>query len=206
MYKKKGRVKPVKIGYARVSTDDQKLDLQLDALAKYGCDVVFKDFGVSGSYMKRAGLQEALEACYSSAKDSVSTELVIWKLDRLGRDTIEVLTLIKGLAAKNVKLHSITEGLGDYSPLTVFMTAISAATAEYERNQTAQRRNAGIQSARARGVIFGRPKALTDDQEDMLREALASHKMPRTALAKAFKISRGTLYNYIKFFNSTKNI
>lgn len=197
----------MKIGYARVSTDDQKLDLQIDALAKYGCDVVFKDFGISGSNMKRAGLQEALEACYGNAVvDPTGTELVIWKLDRLGRDTIGVLTLIKELAAKNVKLHSITEGLGDYSPLTVFMTAISAATAEYERNQTAQRRNAGIQSARARGVIFGRPKALTDDQEDMLREALASHKMPRTALAKAFKISRGTLYNYIKFFNSTKNI
>ena len=194
----------MKIGYARVSTDDQKLDLQLDALAKYGCDVVFKDFGISGSNMKRAGLQEALEACYGNAVvDPTGTELVIWKLDRLGRDTIGVLTLIKELAAKNVKLHSITEGIGGQTPIAVYMTAITAATAEYERNQTAQRRAAGIESARARGVIFGRPKALSESQKERLKEALKS-PISRSSLARDFKISRGTLYNYIKLFESER--
>lgn len=147
-----------KIGYARVSTDEQNLDLQIRALEKAGCRRIFTDQGVSGRHMHRPGLGEALDHL------SAGNQVVVWRLDRLGRSLIKLITLLNDFDRKNILFQSLTENIDTSSSGGKLVFHIMAALAEFERALISERTRAGIAAARARGQRIGRPLALTRDE------------------------------------------
>jgi DNA invertase Pin-like site-specific DNA recombinase len=149
------------IGYARVSTDEQNLGLQLDALHAAGCETVFEDQGVSGAVTRRPGLTAALGRCGSG------DVLVAWKLDRLGRSTLDLVGLVEMLKGRGVGLKVLTgEGasVDTTRPEGKLIFAVFAAFAEFERELIRERTRAGMTAARRRGVAVGRPRKLTAHQ------------------------------------------
>src|SRR6266576_1164484 len=140
------------IGYARVSTQDQTLNLQKDALEKIGCTKIFSDT-ISGSATQRSGRDEALE--FVREGDT----LVVWKLDRLGRSLKHLIETITNLNNRNIGFKSITEQIDTMTSGGKLIFHIFGALAEFERDIIRERTNAGLQAARARGRIGGRPKA-----------------------------------------------
>lgn len=148
----------MKVGYARTSTTEQKLDLQIDALEQAGCEKVFTDYGISGSTSARPGLDEALE--YARKGDV----LVIWKLDRLGRSLSHLLEVIEGLKERGVQFASVQDGFDTSTAAGKMVFSVIGAMAEYERNLIRERTMAGLASARARGRMDGRPKKLEEGQ------------------------------------------
>lgn len=154
------------IGYARVSTTDRDLTLQLDALAKAGCERLFTD-KASGAKVDRPGLAEALH--FARAGDT----LVIWKLDRLGRSIRGLIELAAGLSARNVDFRSLTDGFDTATPSGRLLFHILASLAEMERELVKERTIAGLAAARARGVTSGgRKAAMTPDKIDTARKLL----------------------------------
>ena len=163
------------IGYARVSTEDQNLDLQRDALGAAGCEAVFEDHGISGAVNGngRKGLADALAAC------GAGDVLVVWKLDRLGRSLLDLVELVETLKAKGAGLkvlagHGATVDTTTANGRLIF--GIFAALAEFERELIRERTRAGMRAARRRGRHVGRPKRLTPDQLDHARALIASGK------------------------------
>src|SRR5512144_550949 len=142
------------IGYARVSTTDQTLDLQKDALEKAGCSKIFTDTA-SGAKAERIGLDEALN--YVRSGDT----LVVWKLDRLGRSLPHLIETITGLNNRGVGFKSITEAIDTTTSGGKLIFHIFGALAEFERDIIRERTQAGLTAARARGRKGGRPRALT---------------------------------------------
>jgi DNA invertase Pin-like site-specific DNA recombinase len=149
-----------KIGYARISTGDQKLDLQMDALIKFGVakDQIYTD-KMSGANFNRAGLKAAMKAL--RAGDT----LVVWKLDRLGRNAIDVLEMVKRLNDRDVLLISLTEGIDGRTPMGKFMIVILAGIAQMERDMIIERTKAGQAASRERGIIPGRRDKMTPEVE-----------------------------------------
>ncbi len=147
------------IGYARISTIDQNLDLQLDALSRAGCEKVFRDEGVSGAKAKRPGLEETLKAL------NAGDHLVVWKLDRLGRSLRHLIDLITAFEEKGVGFTSISDGIDTTTPIGKLFFHLSGAFAEYETNINSERTKAGMAAAKARGVKMGRPKKRTLQQQ-----------------------------------------
>ena len=147
----------MKIGYARVSTDDQNFDLQIDALKKSGCKKIFKD-KVSGSKSNRKGLENALK--YIRSGDA----LVIWKLDRLGRSLIDLIKIVNSLKEKNIEFVALQDSIDTSTSSGKLFFHISAAFAEYEKSIIQERTKAGLKAARSRGRKGGRPKAITDEK------------------------------------------
>jgi DNA invertase Pin-like site-specific DNA recombinase len=160
------------IGYARVSTYDQTLNLQRDALTQAGCTRIFTDTA-SGAKAERKGLEEALS--YIRAGDT----LVVWRLDRLGRSLRDLIATITTLEERGIGFRSLTEN------------------AEFERNLIRERTQAGLTAARARGKRGGRPQALTARQLGIARE-LYEKRHPVAELCRTLKISRATLYRALK--------
>lgn len=146
----------MKVGYARVSTLDQSLNLQIDALKREGCDRIFTDEGISGSKRERPGLDEALT--FIREGDT----LVIWKLDRLGRSLSHLLEIIEGFKKRGVHFRSIQDSFDTATAAGKMIFSVMGAMAEYERNLTHERTMAGLASARARGRMGGRPYKLTE--------------------------------------------
>jgi DNA invertase Pin-like site-specific DNA recombinase len=144
----------MKIGYARVSTEDQHLDLQLSALEAYGCDAIFYDHGASGSRFDRAGFLEALHAA------NRGDTLVVWRLDRLGRSLGHLVKVISGLEKRGIEFVSLTESIDTKSPTGMLMFHMIAALAEFERSLISERTRAGMAEARKRGARLGRPRTL----------------------------------------------
>src|SRR5512147_2967937 len=142
------------IGYARVSTTDQTLDLQKDALQKAGCGRIFTDTA-SGAKAERIGLEEALN--YVRPGDT----LVVWRLDRLGRSLPHLIETITGLNNRGIGFKSITESIDTTTSGGKLIFHIFGALAEFERDLIKERTQAGLTAARARGRLGGRPKALT---------------------------------------------
>src|SRR5947199_1442549 len=142
------------IGYARVSNQDQTLDLQKDALEKIGCTKIFTDTA-SGAKAERKGLEEALN--YVREGDM----LVVWRLDRLGRSLKHLIETITNLNNRNIGLKSITENIDTTTSGGKLIFHIFGALAEFERDILRERTKAGLQAARARGRLGGRPKAKT---------------------------------------------
>ena len=142
------------IGYARVSTSDQTLDLQKDALDKAGCDRIFTDTA-SGAKAERVGLDEALS--YVRPGDT----LVVWRLDRLGRSLKHLIETITGLNDRKIGFKSITEAIDTTTSGGKLIFHIFGALAEFERDIIRERTQAGLTAARARGRLGGRPKSLT---------------------------------------------
>ena len=184
---------PSSIGYARVSTDTQDLQLQLDALTEAGCGRIFKDT-ISSRKADRPGLAEAID--HLRPGDT----LHIWKLDRLGRSVKELLIIADDLHTRGVGLRILTGTMaGTYSPTGEgkFFFTMMAAFAELERDIIHQRTLAGLEAARAQGRVGGRPRALTEDQVDIARARRARGQSP-TEIAKALGCSRATVYRALE--------
>ena len=141
-----------KIGYVRVSDQDQSEGLQIDALKAAGCAAIYRDHGVSGAKTARAGLDAAL------AMLSKGDTLVVWKLDRLGRSTIHLLQILDGLLERGIEFQAITQGIDTTTAVGRMIFGQLAVFAEYERSLISERTKAGMAAAKARGVHVGRPK------------------------------------------------
>lgn len=176
------------IGYVRVSTNDQNMDFQLDALKKEGCEKIFQDT-ISGIKKNRKGLDEAL---LHLRKDDT---LVVWKLDRLGRSLKGLLDLIENLYKAEIQFKSITDGINTTTPMGRFFFNIIGSLAQMERELIIERTRAGIKAARDRGRVGGRKKALTKTKLETARKLL-DEGTPRKDIAAAFGISKATLYRY----------
>src|SRR5829696_5147979 len=180
------------IGYARVSTGEQTLDLQRDALAKAGCDKVFEETA-SGAKADRLLLNEAL--AYARAGDT----LVVWRLDRLGRSLPHLIETVAGLAARGIGFKSLTEQIDTTTPGGKLVFHVFGALAEFERDLTRERTHAGLAAARARGRTGGRPKKLADPKQLAMAQALYDGKQADVAtICTTLGISRATFYRYVR--------
>jgi DNA invertase Pin-like site-specific DNA recombinase len=179
------------IGYARVSTQDQTLNLQKDALEKLGCNKIFTDTA-SGAKAERTGLNEALE--YVREGDT----LVVWRLDRLGRSLKHLIETISQLDNRKIGFKSLTENIDTTTSGGKLIFHIFGALAEFERNLIRERTNAGLQAARARGRKGGRPKSLTGKKTAMAQALYNDKNNTVDEICKTLNISRATLYRYIK--------
>src|ERR687885_586712 len=177
------------VGYARVSTSEQTLDLQKDALEKIGCTKIFSDV-VSGAKEERKGLQEALE--YVRQGDT----LVVWRLDRLGRSLKHLIETITRLNDRHIGFKSITENIDTTTSGGKLVFHIFGALAEFERELIRERAKAGLLAARARGRRGGRPKTLKDKKVAMAQALYNDKHNPIAEICKTLNISRATLYRY----------
>ena len=176
-------------GYARVSTDDQRADLQHAALTKAGCEKTFTDDGLSGATAQRPALIRCLKAL------EPGDTLVVWKLDRLGRSLRDLIMILDGLKQRGVKFRSLTEAIDTETPIGRAMWQMIGLLAELERSLISERTRAGVKAARARGVRFGRKPKLSPQQIDHARELLGRKEPPsRAEVAALFNVDRATLY------------
>ncbi|WP_434274533.1 recombinase family protein [Aliarcobacter cryaerophilus] len=180
----------MQIGYARVSTLDQNLDLQIDALNQAGCKKIFQD-KITGTKLKREQLQNAID--YLRAGDV----LVIWKLDRLGRSLKDLLLIVNELNQKEIGLKSLHENIDTTTPTGKLIFHIFASLAEFEKDVIKERTNAGLKAARARGRVGGRPKKLTDKQLTLLKTLHQDKNTSLSDISNILGISKKTIYNYL---------
>lgn len=178
------------IGYARVSTSDQNMALQLDALREAGVDRVFRDQGVSGAISARPGL----DACLDHLREG--DVLTVWKLDRLGRNTQHVLAAVDDLMSRGIGFRSITEGLHTEGAMGKAMLTIMAAFAQLERDTMIERTRAGLAAAAANGRKGGRPRKV-DDADAAKARSLRDKGIAATDIAKMLGVSRATVYRYL---------
>ena len=180
------------VGYMRVSTEDQTTQLQKDALLKYGVDSrnIYED-KISGTQDTRDGLTKAI--AFLQAGDT----LVVWKLDRLGRSLAHLIGIINSLKEKNIGFISITEGMDTTTPSGELFFHIFGALAQFERSLIQQRVKAGLESAKARGRVGGRPKAIDDEKLKTIKKALADG-MSKAAVCRTFGVKRSTLIDSLK--------
>ena len=181
----------MQIGYARVSTDDQNLDLQNDALKQAGCDKIIEE-KASGAKTDRAGLDEALS--FLRKGDT----LVVWRLDRLGRSLQHLIQVVNQLREKGIYFRSIQESLDTSSSGGKLIFHIFGALAEFERDVIRDRTMAGLAAARARGRVGGRPKIMTDKKVRLAKTLLADHTNTIDDVCETLGVSRATLYRYLK--------
>lgn len=180
----------MKIGYARVSTDVQNTDMQFDALRKAGCERIFEDCA-SGAKEDRPGLAQALD--FAREGD----ELVVWKLDRIGRSLQHLVRTIKELSEKKVSFRSLTENIESQTAGGRLVTHIFAALAEFERDLIRERTHSGLAAARARGRKGGR-KPLSKDKITALLSLWDGKKLTAQEIAEQLGIHRGTVFKYAK--------
>lgn len=178
------------VGYARVSTADQTLNLQKDALEKAGCKQIFTDIA-SGAKAERKGLEEALN--YAREGDT----LVVWRLDRLGRSLKHLIETVTVLNKRGIGFKSITENIDTTTSGGKLVFHIFGALAEFERDIIRERTQAGLTAARARGRKGGRPKALTPRKAQMAQELYQNKNNTIDEICRTLSISRATLYRYI---------
>jgi DNA invertase Pin-like site-specific DNA recombinase len=181
----------LKIGYARVSSDDQNLDLQYDALRKAGCKTIYED-KASGGSVDRPGLQNLLLAVRKG--DLV----VVWRLDRLARSLKDLLELAAELESKGAGLSSVCDKIDTSSSGGKLIFQVFGAISEFERNLVRERTQAGLAAARKRGRIGGRPKRLDTEQRKMLVRLYNSKEHSVSEICKLLNISKPTLYNYLE--------
>ena len=181
------------IAYARISTGDQTLNLQIDALNKAGCERIYQDIA-SGAKAERKGLQDALDNLREG------DVLVVWRLDRLGRTLKQLIELINNLNDRNIGFKSLTENIDTTTSGGKLIFHIFGALAEFEREVIKERTNAGLQAARSRGRLGGRPKtkALNDPKKrERLYSLYDSRQYPVKDICEMMGISRGTVYRYL---------
>lgn len=184
------------IGYARVSTDDQNLNLQRDALKQSGCDQIFED-QLSGAKAERPGLLEALK--YARSGDT----LVVWRLDRLSRSLKNLIEMVAKLDERSIGLKSLHEAVDTSSTSGKLIFHIFGALAEFERNLIRERTQAGLIAARARGRKGGRPKALNLDKQALAVKLYDEKNHTVNQICELMGISKPTLYTYI---DAAKNL
>ncbi len=186
---------PRLVGYVRVSTDDQNLSLQIDALTKHGISKpqIFMD-KLSGARSDRPGLNKCLETLQ---KGDI---LVVWRLDRLGRSMRHLITLVEDLRGRGVGFRSLNEGAIDTTtPSGELIFHVFSALAQFERRLIQERTNAGLAAARARGRNGGRPKLSADEAKVLLSKKLHQDKsLEIDDICKTLRISRSTFYRYVR--------
>jgi len=179
-----------KIGYARVSTLDQNLALQQDALEEAGCDRIFIE-QMSGAVTGRPALSEALN--YARSGDT----LIVWKLDRLARSMEQLLETIERLRLRSIDFRSLTEAIDTTTAQGVLVFHMFSALAEFERALIRERARAGLAAAKRAGRTGGRPPKLTEDDLDIARTLLANPDIPVADVADRLGVSPATLYRYL---------
>ena len=180
----------MRIGYARVSTQDQKLDLQRQALQAAGCDLIFEDH-ISGTRAKRPGLDKVL------GKLAPGVVLVVWRLDRLGRSLSHLVEVLKVIESKGAGFVSLNEAIDTTSASGRLVFHMMAALAEFERALIVERTQAGLAAAKARGAKLGRRRKLTPKQITHGRALLDAGETGRS-VAQSLGVSRATLYRALE--------
>ncbi len=185
LHRKKGIV--MKIGYARVSTLDQNLDGQMDALKAAGCERIYTDMA-SGKNTARPELQKMIDTLREG--DTV----VVWRLDRLGRSTADLLGLVNGWAEKGVGFQSLSESLDTRGAMGQLMLTVFAAFAEFERNLIRERTLAGLAAARARGRMGGGVRKINNEDKKRIAEMYRSGALTVREIGTQFGVTRQTVY------------
>lgn len=180
----------MKIGYLRVSTAEQKLDLQRDALLKAGCQQLYEDV-ISSTRWERPGLARALD--HLRADDT----FVVWKLDRLGRSVKGLTAFMAQLTGMGVAFQSVQDGIDTSTALGQFFFHVLGALAELERALLVERTQAGLAAARARGRVGGRPRKMTPEKLKIAWDAMAAPIHNASAIARLVGINRTVLYRYV---------
>ena len=177
------------VGYARVSTVDQNLELQLSALKEIGCEKLYQDH-ISGTKTNRPGLNMALEVLRKN------DTLVVWKLDRLGRTVKGLIDLVNQLHQKEINFKSITDNVDTSSTSGRFFFHVMASLAQMERELIAERTKAGLAAAKAQGRVGGRKRKMTQSKIESAKKLLASGVLPKD-VAQNLGVSIPTLYRWI---------
>jgi DNA invertase Pin-like site-specific DNA recombinase len=178
------------IGYARVSTEGQNLSLQTDALTRVGCEQIFTDVA-GGAKAERHGLAQSISHLRQG------DTLVVWKLDRLGRSLRHLIDAVNGLQAKGVGFRSLQENIDTVSPGGKLFFHVCGALAEFERDLVRERTMAGLESARRRGRLGGRPAAMDEKKKRQARALLSDHTTSIAEVCATLGISRATLYRHL---------
>ncbi len=178
------------IGYARVSTQEQNLDLQLDALKKFGCKKIYAD-KISGSKIERPEFSNMFT--HTREGDTI----VVWRLDRLSRSLSDLITTITGFGNMNIGFISLSENIDTTTASGKLIFHIFASFAEFERNIIRERTKAGLEAARARGVLGGAKNKLNAKQIASINKLYDSKAHTVTEICKLFGISKPTLYKYL---------
>jgi DNA invertase Pin-like site-specific DNA recombinase len=185
-----------RIGYARVSTRDQNLDLQLSALKGAGCDRIFEDT-MSGTKAGRPGLAKALDALREG------DTLIVWKLDRLGRSVKDLLDFAGGLNDRGIGFVSLTDSIDTTTASGRFFFNVMASLAQMERELMVERTQAGLQAAREQGRVGGRKRVMTEAKIRSARKLLSQGTPPRE-VASSLGISVPTLYRWVPATGTAK--
>jgi DNA invertase Pin-like site-specific DNA recombinase len=175
------------LGYARVSTQDQKPELQLDALQQAGCEKLFTE-KASGAQRERPQLQAALD--YIRPGDT----LVVWKLDRLARSLKQLIETVEELEQRGIEFRSLTESIDTTTSGGRLVFHIFAALAEFERSIIRERTRAGLDAARARGRVGGRPQALSEKDRAVVTALLRDPSLTVKEIAKQLEVAPSTIY------------
>ncbi|CAJ3387312.1 resolvase domain-containing protein [Burkholderia pseudomallei] len=178
------------IGYARVSTFEQTLDLQRDALNAAGAVSIYED-KASGKSADRLELQHCVKALRNG------DTLVVWRLDRLGRNLQDLIRIVNELEGRGIKFRSLKESIDTAGPAGKLVFHMFAALAEFERELIRERTLAGLEAARARGKKGGRPKSLDAKKQLAALAMMKSRVMSISEIARQFDVSRSTLYNIL---------
>lgn len=187
----------MKIGYARVSTKDQSLNLQIDALKKAGCEIIYSE-QVSGTKADRTELKKMI------AQLRKGDLIIVWKLDRLGRSLRDLVRLVSTFQDMEVGFKSLQDSIDTTTPTGKLTFHLFAALAEFERDIISTRTKAGLEAARARGRKGGRPKGLSKKAQDKARLAESLYKEKERSIAEICNhigVSKPTLYRYLKSRN-----
>lgn len=177
------------VGYARVSTQDQNLDLQTQALNDAGCERIYED-KISGTRAEREGLTKALDHLRSG------DTLVVWKLDRLGRSVKHLVDLVNNLHEKGIHFKSVTDNIDTSTPSGRFFFHVMASLAEMERDLMVERTKAGLEVARQLGRTGGRKRVMTDSKLESAKKLLANGVPPKD-VASNLGVSVPTLYRWL---------
>ena len=176
------------VGYARVSTEEQHLDLQIDALEQAGCDVIYEDQGISAVAKHRPGFERAMAAL------SDGDVFVVWKLDRAFRSLRNALDMLEEFEKRDIQFRSLTDQIDTTTPMGKCMYQIRNAFSELERNLISERTKAGMEAAKKRGATLGRPRKLNDEQIKWAKSELTNNPLTtKSSLAKTLGVSTKTL-------------
>jgi len=179
----------MKIGYARVSTIEQNLSLQIDSLTQAGCERIFQD-KISGAKDDRPGLNQAIEMLREG------DTLVVWKLDRLARSLKSLITLIGELEDRGVDFKSVTDSIDTSTPAGRFFFHVMSALTEMEKSLIVERTRAGLEAAKKQGRVGGRKPVMTESKLKAARKLLKSGELPKD-VARDLGVSLATLYRWI---------